>query len=180
MSFRFRKSIKILPGVRINLSKNGFSSVSIGRRGATVNIRRDGESRATIGIPGTGISWQTRLDGPATGAISPDTTVPFLTKDIFPSLTPGDRVRIDRPVSAHTTECPWCGRRMRRLWETCPACGKDIVLTIPDDFYEPGHPGALVRTWNEGKARQRAQEKNVLRAIAAALFALLLLSYLLR
>lgn len=64
MGFRFRKSIKILPGVRINLSKKGVSSISIGRRGATVNIRANGEKRATFGIPGTGLSWQTRLDKP--------------------------------------------------------------------------------------------------------------------
>lgn len=64
MGFRFRRSIKILPGVRINLSKKGVSSVSIGRRGATVNIRANGETRATLGIPGTGLSWQTRLDKP--------------------------------------------------------------------------------------------------------------------
>lgn len=64
MGFRFRKSIKILPGVKINLSKKGISSVSIGRPGATVNIKSDGTKRATIGIPGTGISYQTRLDKP--------------------------------------------------------------------------------------------------------------------
>ena len=64
MGFRFRRSIKILPGIRLNFSKKGFSSVSIGRRGATLNINRKGEKRATIGIPGTGLSWQTRLDVP--------------------------------------------------------------------------------------------------------------------
>lgn len=64
MGFRFRRSIKIFPGVRINLSKKGVSSISIGRRGAAVNIRANGETRATLGIPGTGLSWQTRLDKP--------------------------------------------------------------------------------------------------------------------
>ena len=64
MGFRFRRSIKILPGIRLNFSKKGFSSVSIGRRGATININRKGEKRATFGIPGTGLSWQTRLDVP--------------------------------------------------------------------------------------------------------------------
>ena len=54
MSFRFRKSVKIAPGIRINLSKSGIST-SIGKRGATVNISKRG-TRVTAGIPGTGIS----------------------------------------------------------------------------------------------------------------------------
>ena len=70
LGFRFRKSITLFPGVKINLSKKGISSVSIGKRGATVNIKADGTKRATIGIPGTGISYQTRLDTP----ISPKMT----------------------------------------------------------------------------------------------------------
>jgi Protein of unknown function (DUF4236) len=35
---RFRRSIKLFPGVKINLSKTGVST-SIGRPGATVNLR---------------------------------------------------------------------------------------------------------------------------------------------
>lgn len=65
MGFRFRKSIKIFPGVKINLSKKGISSVTVGRRGASVNIGTDGKTRATVGVPGTGISYQKRLDTPA-------------------------------------------------------------------------------------------------------------------
>lgn len=57
MGFRFRKSIKILPGVKINLGKKG-ASVSIGGRGATVNLNKNG-IRRTIGIPGSGISYST-------------------------------------------------------------------------------------------------------------------------
>lgn len=51
---RFQKRIKILPGVRINLSKSGIST-SLGRPGATVNIGAKG-SKFTGGIPGTGLS----------------------------------------------------------------------------------------------------------------------------
>ena len=58
MGFRFRKSIKIAPGVRINLTKNGISSVSLGKRGATVNIGKKG-TRGTVGIPGSGLSYST-------------------------------------------------------------------------------------------------------------------------
>lgn len=55
MGFRFRRSIKLLPGLRINLSKTGVST-SIGRPGATINIGR-GKVKATVGLPGSGLSY---------------------------------------------------------------------------------------------------------------------------
>lgn len=55
MGFRFRKSFKIMPGVRINLSKSG-TSLSLGGKGLTHNISSKG-SRTTIGLPGTGLSY---------------------------------------------------------------------------------------------------------------------------
>jgi hypothetical protein len=61
MGWQFRKSIKIAPGVRINVSRSGVST-SVGGRGATVNIGRKG-TRATVDIPGTGISFSQRVGG---------------------------------------------------------------------------------------------------------------------
>lgn len=56
--FRFRRRIKLLPGIRVNVSKTG-ASISAGPRGLTTNISRRG-IRNTVGIPGTGLSytWQ--------------------------------------------------------------------------------------------------------------------------
>jgi hypothetical protein len=59
MGFRFRRSIKIAPGIRLNVSKSGVSA-SIGRRGATINVSENG-TRATVSIPGTGISYTENL-----------------------------------------------------------------------------------------------------------------------
>lgn len=55
MGFRFRRSIRILPGVRVNLSGSG-ASVSLGARGFHYTIGPKG-TRVTAGIPGTGLSW---------------------------------------------------------------------------------------------------------------------------
>ncbi len=57
MGFRFRKSVKLFPGVRLNFSKSGIST-SIGVRGATVNFGH-GRQSASLGIPGTCISYHT-------------------------------------------------------------------------------------------------------------------------
>jgi uncharacterized protein DUF4236/putative peptidoglycan binding protein len=62
MGFRFRKSIRVSRGVRINLTGRGVSSVSIGRPGATLNFGRTGV-RTTVGIPGTGLSYSSRSKG---------------------------------------------------------------------------------------------------------------------
>lgn len=56
MGFRFRRSIKVLPGVRLNISKTGVTSVSIGGKGLTVNRSRKG-TRVTASIPGSGLSY---------------------------------------------------------------------------------------------------------------------------
>jgi hypothetical protein len=63
MGWRFRRSVKILPGIHLNLSKRGLSSLSFGRRGATLNVGRSGV-RETLGIPGTGISYSSRIAAP--------------------------------------------------------------------------------------------------------------------
>ena len=55
MGFRFRRSVRLLPGVHLNFSRSG-ASLSLGRRGATVNLSRRGV-RETVGIPGTGLSY---------------------------------------------------------------------------------------------------------------------------
>jgi hypothetical protein len=61
MGFRFRRSIKILPGIRLNFGKRGVST-SIGVRGAHVTFGKTG-TRTTVGLPGSGISY-THLDKP--------------------------------------------------------------------------------------------------------------------
>lgn len=58
MGLRFRKRVKIFPGVWLNLTQKGISSVSIGKPGTTVNINENGV-KGTLNIPGTGISYQT-------------------------------------------------------------------------------------------------------------------------
>ena len=59
MAIRFRKTKKILPGVKLNLSKSGVS-VTAGVKGASINIGKNGVYR-NLGIPGTGISKRDKL-----------------------------------------------------------------------------------------------------------------------
>lgn len=56
MGLRMRKSIKIMPGVRLNVGKKGVG-VSFGTKGLRYSINSSGRRTATVGIPGTGISY---------------------------------------------------------------------------------------------------------------------------
>jgi hypothetical protein len=53
--FRFRRSVKLFPGVRLNFGKRS-SSLSFGVKGAHYTVGTAG-SRTTFGIPGTGLSY---------------------------------------------------------------------------------------------------------------------------
>src|SRR5262245_17497706 len=59
MPVRFRRSFTIFPGVKVNVSKGGFS-ISVGKRGATLNFSKRGV-RQTVGIPGSGLSHSSYL-----------------------------------------------------------------------------------------------------------------------
>lgn len=56
MGFRYRKSINLGGGFRVNLSKNGVG-YSWGVKGYRVTKTADGRTRQTASIPGTGISY---------------------------------------------------------------------------------------------------------------------------
>lgn len=57
--FRFRKTIPLGKFFRINVSKTG-ASLSAGRPGATINVRKD-RVDGTVGLPGSGLSYKERL-----------------------------------------------------------------------------------------------------------------------
>lgn len=61
MAFRFRNTIRLAPGIRLNLGKRGVS-LSAGVRGASVTLGKNG-LWGNVGAPGTGLSYRTRLSG---------------------------------------------------------------------------------------------------------------------
>ncbi len=62
MGLRFRKSITIFPGVKLNISKSGLS-ISAGKKGAHVNAGTSGRKSVSVGIPGTGLSYTKTISG---------------------------------------------------------------------------------------------------------------------
>lgn len=56
MGLRFRKSIKVAPGVKLNLNKNS-ASVTVGTKGAHYTVNSNGKKTTSAGIAGTGLSY---------------------------------------------------------------------------------------------------------------------------
>jgi len=59
MSWRFRKTFKVLPGVKLNLTRHGLSA-TLGAAPFSVNVGPRGVYR-NLSIPGTGLSSRERL-----------------------------------------------------------------------------------------------------------------------
>ncbi|WP_374974650.1 DUF4236 domain-containing protein [Microbacterium trichothecenolyticum] len=93
MGFKVRKSIKIAPGVRLNVSSKSIG-MSAGVRGARVSVNSSGRVTRTVGIAGTGISHSTstRVGGGRASARPapqqpPKMVKPPKPKKVKPSLT---------------------------------------------------------------------------------------------
>lgn len=62
MGLRFRRSVKICKGVKVNFGKTG-ASVSFGTRGLHHTIHTSGRKTTSAGIPGTGLSYVSSSGG---------------------------------------------------------------------------------------------------------------------
>ena len=66
MGFKFRKSVKIAPGVKANIGKKSVG-LSFGTKGAHYSVNSNGKETASIGVPGTGVSYSSSRGGGKSG-----------------------------------------------------------------------------------------------------------------
>lgn len=147
MGFRFRKIFRLVPGVRLNLSKGGIST-SVKPRGATFNFGARG-TRFTAGLPGSGMfySWFKGHRGNAPVPISDmgETTTPprdrgwcgclVLVAVIFVSVSFWSKKETPEPAASNPPEV-----RLRALvvasklnCRTSAAEASDVVAQWPKD-----------------------------------------------
>ncbi len=62
MGFRFRKSVKIAPGVKLNFGKKS-AGMSIGGKYGGVSFNSKTGARVRASAPGTGLSYSTKISG---------------------------------------------------------------------------------------------------------------------
>jgi hypothetical protein len=73
-SLRFRRSIRIAPGIKLNLNKRSVG-ISAGVRGARYSVNSSGRRTRSVGIPGTGLSYRSQNGGRRRGVpLAPDGT----------------------------------------------------------------------------------------------------------
>ncbi|KAA5938714.1 DUF4236 domain-containing protein [Pantoea sp. Bo_2] len=113
MGLRYRKRIKIAPGLSLNISKNGIST-SIGGRGATINLSKKGV-RTTVGIPGTGLSYS-KLH-----------SAPKVSHEIEPEIVPNSSRELGKSDSLNI--CSSCVCLYPESVIQCPACGNFSTTT---------------------------------------------------
>ncbi|MCB9482646.1 MAG: DUF4236 domain-containing protein [Dehalococcoidia bacterium] len=72
MAMRFRRSVKLGPGMRLNLGKKS-ASVRLGGRGYGYTVSTSGRRTKSIGVPGSGLYWSsTSSRGKARGSTRAD------------------------------------------------------------------------------------------------------------
>jgi tetratricopeptide (TPR) repeat protein len=98
-SFRFRRSIRLGPGVRLNVGKTGLG-VSMGVRGARRSFHSSGRETSSVGLPGTGVGYvhtssggsraaapaESRTAAPAELAAKPGWFAPRHEKEFYKAL----------------------------------------------------------------------------------------------
>jgi hypothetical protein len=61
-SFRFRRSVRLAPDLRLNFNKRSVG-ISAGIRGARYSVNSDGRRTRSVGLRGTGLSYRSQSGG---------------------------------------------------------------------------------------------------------------------
>lgn len=94
MSLRFRRSMKIAPGIRLNFNKNSIG-ISAGVPGARASVNSKGDIYTSAGIPGTGLysversSARQRSGASGTRTRKPKEPTQFELEEQLSDLPPG-------------------------------------------------------------------------------------------
>jgi hypothetical protein len=100
MGWRFRKSFKILPGIRMNFGKKGFSSFTFGKGWFSTNVSSKG-THQNFNIPGTGITYRTQ-------------TTPHTQQALVPTVV---------EMARTNWYCPFCRQGNIATNNFCGNCG---------------------------------------------------------
>lgn len=113
MGVRFRKSINLGGGVRLNVSKSGVG-YSFGTKGARITKTAKGTTRTTLSVPGTGLSYVKE------------------TSNAKKQNKPLDRKNpeMSENVTQSPNRCANCGSEIKYGDKYCITCGAPIANSI--------------------------------------------------
>lgn len=115
MGFRFRKSINLGKGVRINFNKKS-AGISFGTKGARYSINSNGRRTASVGVPGTGL-YYTKTSGGSSHKKTSKRKSKTNTK--HPN-------NYNSPNTPNENVCKKCGTINETNAKTCSNCGEKL------------------------------------------------------
>lgn len=90
MGLRFRKSIKIAPGVKLNFSKKSVG-VSVGGKYGGVSFNSKSGTTVRASAPGTGLSYSSKVSGGSKRATKDGSSSSAASSNYRPTSTPSNR-----------------------------------------------------------------------------------------
>jgi Protein of unknown function (DUF4236) len=129
VGIRFRKTIKLLPGLRLNLSGRG-ASVSLGARGFHYTVGPRG-TRTTVSVPGTGLSWSEYRPYSKTPRRQQSIqATPYPAFSQTEAETRIESAPIDAIAARSTSELVPLLNELHRRWRLSRATMLAVILTI--------------------------------------------------
>jgi hypothetical protein len=141
MGWRFRKSFKVMPGVRLNLSRSGLSA-TVGVSALSVNVGPRGVFQ-NVNLPGTGVSLRERvvaiLPGSSPNAATADPYIPSLQQT-------GTEIRSASTEALNTEGLEQLRNALREAYEERAVLSREIAATQ----IEAGSTKSAYEDWNNG------------------------------
>lgn len=138
--FRFRRTMKIGPGIRINLNKKS-AGVTFGVRGLKHTVNTKGTRTSSVGLPGSGLSYH-NIETAKKGKKQPNRTTQYgLPKktDLYEIITlyQSFAVVAEKLSVSTTTVRKWC---VELKLPTKIALYPDSIYDIPKYKNHPDNP----------------------------------------
>lgn len=169
MALRFRKSIKLAPGVRWNISGSG-SSWTLGPRGASIGIGKRG-IHLNSGIPGTGLSSRSLLSGSSQASkvqskqLAPVTTTVSMSCSIADDGTLQFTDKSGAQVAEHLVETAKKQNRdsiLNLIQRKCDEINDNIdaLGRLHHDTPDPKPPRFIATTYSEPKPKPQPERSS--------------------
>jgi len=145
MSWRFRKTFKVMPGVKLNLTRHGLSA-TVGASPLSVNLGPRG-IYANMGIPGTGLWNRERLDVPSgrqPPTVQPHIPVQLPSPSLVPDATGGIRSASTESLNSENLDA--LRHLLKHAHEEYTALEKEIALAS----WEGKRAIKRYESWNRG------------------------------
>jgi hypothetical protein len=158
MSWRFRKTFKLLPGVKLNLTAHGLSA-TLGAAPFSINVGPRGVYR-NLSIPGTGIWDRQRIGSPSSqpSGIQPPTT-DYDGGPRIPPLPPSILVSLSTATEIHSASTELLTseslEQLRRLLTDAYNERDELTKEISSATLESNTAARRYQTWERGFLMKR-------------------------